>query len=299
MAAISWLPRGESTGTNVAAQGAFMKVCHHWDGPSAFCGATQPQLNVAARRCSHHFPFPEPASIFEALLNGGCLGDQAIATLFKRGVTQRGEWHLSGAVSENRGVRFVSANNFSDISVNWVGSNRLADGRRFKMFLLRQLLILAMVPLTMWSGMPHQACRCSNGEVHLFCPRLNQSQAAKDVAESAPPSCCASSKVEGQEFCCSGSQGTACCGSHTGDGSQKGAQCCAAGCKCTAIYVAPENSSIAKNVSVPDLTQFGLLAIPAPAIRLPRIAPVELSIRIDTGPRVPDDLIVLYERWLI
>ena len=167
------------------------------------------------------------------------------------------------------------------------------------MFFLRQLMILAMVPLTVWSGMPHQACRCSNGEIRLFCPRLNQSQAAADPSKSDSTSCCTQSKVEGRKSCCGGSRGVACCGSHDGDGSQKGAQCCAAGCQCTAVYVSPENSSVAKNVSVPDLTQFGLLAIPASAIRLPRFAPVELSIRIDTGPRVPDDLIVLYERWLI
>ena len=193
----------------------------------------------------------------------------------------------------------MSANNFSDISVSWIGSNRLVDGRQFKMFLLRQLLILAMVPLTMWSGMPHQACRCSNGEIRLFCPRLNQSQAAADQPKSDSTLCCASSKVESWKSCCGGSQGAACCGSHDSEGSQKGAQCCAAGCKCTAIYIAPDGSSVAKNVSVPELAQIALLAIPVPAICLPRFAPVDLSVQIDTGPRVPDDLIVLFERWLI
>ena len=185
----------------------------------------------------------------------------------------------------------MSAHDFSDISVVWVGSNRLADGRRFKMFFLRQLLILAMVPLTLWSGMPHQACRCSNGEIHLFCPRLNPSQAAAEPAGCVSPSCCTSSKGEGRKSCCGDSQN-----SH---GSQDGAKCCAAGCKCTAVYLAPEGSSVAKNVDVPKLTQFGLVAISASAIRLPRFAPADLSVRIDTGPRVPDDLIVLYERWLI
>lgn len=156
-----------------------------------------------------------------------------------------------------------------------------------------------MVPLTLWSGMPHQACRCSNGEIHLFCPRLNQSQAATDSADSASPFCCTSSMAEGRTSCCGGSQGATCCGSQDSDGSQNGAQCCAAGCKCTAVYLAPEGSFVAKNISIPELPQFGLMVIPASAIRLPRFAPVDLSVQIDTGPRVPDDLIVLYERWLI
>ena len=167
------------------------------------------------------------------------------------------------------------------------------------MFLLRQLLILAMVPLTMWSGMPHQACRCSNGEIHLFCPRLNQSQAAADQPKSDSTSCCTSPKVEGRKSCCGGSQGVTCCGSHAGDGRQNGVQCCAAECNCTAVYVSPENSSVAKNVSVSELTQFGLVAIPVSAIRLPRFALADLSVQIDTRPRVPDDLFVLFERWLI
>lgn len=171
------------------------------------------------------------------------------------------------------------------------------------MILLRQLMILALVPVTAWSGMPHVACRCSNGEVHLFCPRLNEAQAATEptaarqkLADSS--SCCKSPKNASSKSGCGSTEGGTCCGSQSSGSNDQGAGCCAAGCHCTAVYISFETGPTLKKVSVPELTQFVLAAAPVSVIRLPRVTRVDLG-SAETAPRVPDDLIVLYERWLI
>lgn len=161
------------------------------------------------------------------------------------------------------------------------------------MFLLRQLMILALMPLAVWNGMPHVACRCSNGEVRLYCPRLNQSQT---VADS--PACGNSSNGETHKSCCGAAQGKKCCGSQGSGTSHQGAECCAAGCRCTAVYIQSDVGPVLKVVSVPEWTQFALAVVPMSVVHFPRVTQVDLS-SIDTNPRVPDDLIVLYERWLI
>ena len=161
------------------------------------------------------------------------------------------------------------------------------------MFLLRQLMILALMPLAVWNGVPHVACRCSNGEFRLYCPKLNQSQA---VADSS--ACGNSSDGAVHKSCCGAAHGKKCCGAQASGTSHQGAECCAAGCRCTAVYIQSDVGSVLKVVNVSEWTQLALAVVPMSVVHFPRVTRVDLS-SIDTNPRVPDDLIVLCERWLI
>ena len=112
------------------------------------------------------------------------------------------------------------------------------------------------------------------------------------------PACGNSSNGETHKSCCGATQGKKCCGSQGSRTSHQGAECCAAGCRCTAVYIQSDVGSVLKVVNVPELTQFALAVIPMSVVHFPRVTRVDLS-SIDTNPRVPDDLIVLSERWLI
>lgn len=154
------------------------------------------------------------------------------------------------------------------------------------MTFFQRVMILALVPLTIWSGSPHLACRCSNGEIRLFCPRLTLQTSQRDSK------CSLASDASEYKLCCGG---VACCGSTS---NQEKAECCASGCRCTPILVQVHAGPTLKKVVVPELIQFELATTRVMEIRLPRVARVDLSI-LDVDQRVPDDLIVLCERWLI
>lgn len=159
-------------------------------------------------------------------------------------------------------------------------------------------MILALVPLTAWSGMPHVACRCSNGEVHLFCPRLNESSAKTEQAVTGPESGCQSAGQTDHKSCCASTAGGTRCGSQVNGSGEQGESCCAAGCRCTAVCLASEISSTVKKISSPEPTQFHWVSVPMAVSDRSRVTHVDLG-SIDAAPRVPDDLIVLCERWLI
>ncbi|MDB5347357.1 MAG: hypothetical protein JWP89_5734 [Schlesneria sp.] len=160
------------------------------------------------------------------------------------------------------------------------------------MTFLKQLLILAFVPLTAWSGMPHLACRCSNGEVRLFCPRMN-------LQTNKQSSCGSVADRSEQKSCCGRNNGACCSSSSSGKGSSsQRPECCVTGCRCTPVYLANETGPTLKKVVLPELVQLDFIAASITEFRQPRIVRVDLgTLKIDR--RVPDDLIVLCERWLI
>ena len=161
------------------------------------------------------------------------------------------------------------------------------------MTVLRQLMILAMVPLTLWSGTPQVACRCSTGEIRLFCPKLNQTLVAEDSA-----SCCAS-KTAGGHSCC-GTANSAKCLASTSDGSgDPGATCCSSGCACSRIVLPSDLVPVQTKAQVPEIVRCDW-AVVSRCLRaqIPSETRVDLS-SVETVPRVPDDLIILCERWLI
>lgn len=160
------------------------------------------------------------------------------------------------------------------------------------MIFLRQLMILALVPLTAWSGTPHVACRCSTGEVRLFCPKMYQSAASITSQAS-----CGSADSQ-QTSCCGMRVANGCCGSGKRSHHQKQSSCCADTCRCTPVILAADDSLKPKIDILPDLQQFELLPIIVCTLSQPQTTRVDLS-GIDTVTRVPDDLIVLTGHWLI
>ncbi|MDB5347414.1 MAG: hypothetical protein JWP89_5791 [Schlesneria sp.] len=160
------------------------------------------------------------------------------------------------------------------------------------MALLRQFLILALVPITAWGGMPHLACRCSSGEVRVFCSRMGQQ--SKDRVQVA---CSSDSSSRERKPCCRGN-GALCCTSSTSSSGLQGSECCASGCRCTPVYLQGDAGTTLKKVALPELVQLDLPATSIAQIQLPRIVKVDLG-TLRFQPRVPDDLIVLCERWLI
>lgn len=160
------------------------------------------------------------------------------------------------------------------------------------MSILQRLLILAIVPLAAWNGMPHVACRCSNGEIRLFCSQMNQQAKPRKAGATE----CISNSSE-RKSCCHGGEGT-CCSVPPADSSERKTECCAAGCQCTPICIQTDTSTLHKKIDLPDVIDFNLAVTPSIEVQLPRLPRVNCdSMGIDD--RVPDDLIVLCERWLI
>lgn len=156
------------------------------------------------------------------------------------------------------------------------------------MTVLRQLMILALVPVTAWSGTPHVACRCSSGEVRLFCPKLYDS-ASRSMSHAG---CCSTA---GQISCCVTG---GCCESGKKSPHQTEPSCCADTCHCTPVILAADASTKPKVENLPDIQQVEFLPITVCVICQPLVTRVDLS-GIDPIPLVPDDLVVLTGRWLI
>ena len=163
------------------------------------------------------------------------------------------------------------------------------------MSLFRLLTILILLPVTVVSGMPLVGCRCSNGEVRLFCPKLRAEQSRKASGEIA---CCETQKPAAQKSCCTGNQSTSCCGSKSSKSPSEGESCCADGCHCTPVLLIAEVGPKLTKACVPDVFQHVLANIAATEGILVRVARVEIS-RVESKPDVPIDRIVLFERFLI
>ena len=168
-------------------------------------------------------------------------------------------------------------------------------GRRFQMNLFRQLTILTLMPLVAWSGMPDVGCRCSNGEIRRNCPKLAQSTlvASSNTRASKSGNC---------QSCCGGNATTrSCCQSvkrATSQSENLPVSCCAENCRCMPVLLEGDGGARLNTpkASVPVPAEF--LPIPVAVVRLPRMTEVD-RVAIDTGPHESEDLIVLFERFLI
>ena len=70
------------------------------------------------------------------------------------------------------------------------------------------------------------------------------------------------------------------------------------GCHCTPVCLQAEINTNLKKVHFPEPAASDLAAIAVTAIQMPRLPQVDL-LPVGMPRRVPDDLIVLCERWLI
>src|SRR4051794_29837448 len=101
------------------------------------------------------------------------------------------------------------------------------------MSLIRLLTVLTLLPVTATSGLPHVACRCSNGDVHLFCPRLGQpAQKTLDVISHAYPT-----KKAVHKSCCGGMKAAKCPDSSSRGLLSENESLSTPGCRCAPVYL--------------------------------------------------------------
>lgn len=168
------------------------------------------------------------------------------------------------------------------------------DKRTIEMGLFRFLTILILLPVTVAIGTPLVGCRCSNGEVHLSCPKLRAEQSQKTAAAKTG---CGTQSRPSLKSCCSGKKNTSCCGSKSGKSSNEGQSRCAAVCHCTPVVLTVEIGPKLTKVSLPD--GFSNLANLATAAgNLVRDVSIDIS-RVQSKPDVPIDIVLVYERFLI
>lgn len=160
------------------------------------------------------------------------------------------------------------------------------------MNLFRLLTILILLPVTVVSGMPLVGCRCSNGEVHLSCPKLRAEQ-QKSATNTA---LCGTLKPAAQQSCCGDEPG--CCGSKSSESPSEGESCCAPGCRCTPVLLTAEIGPKLTKVCLPDVVQLDLATITAASSIQLHSVPVGLSC-VESKPDVPIDIVLLFERFLI
>jgi hypothetical protein len=151
----------------------------------------------------------------------------------------------------------------------------------------RQVFVVALAFLTIWNATPHIACLCSDGTVLLFCPKMNREAAANGTV----------ARSQAKKSCCSTMKSSACCCGE-GKAGEGSSECCTAGCRCTPVLIQGEMGPVTKKAATPVKLEFSVLAFSLPLARLPRITRPDLA-SLHPDPIVPDDLIVLCERWLI
>jgi hypothetical protein len=75
-------------------------------------------------------------------------------------------------------------------------------------------------------------------------------------------------------------------------------ECSATACRCTLIYLQNDTAPTLRKVVLPEFVQFALHIPSVTEYRRLRLERVDLGpLKVDR--RVPDDLIILCERWLI
>ena len=162
------------------------------------------------------------------------------------------------------------------------------------MNLFRLLTILTLLPMTATSGMPHVGCRCSNGEIRWYCPKLKAQQSQKSVEAT---SCCKSSKNTARTSCCGGSQGANCICTSSRNAKSDAESCCTDGCKCTPVLITSDVGPKIAKVSVPDL-QIHFANMADVTEVLVRVDRIDVS-PVDAAADVPINRVVHFERFLI
>lgn len=166
------------------------------------------------------------------------------------------------------------------------------------MSLLRQTMILVLMPLTAWTGMPQLACQCSTGEIRLNCSRLISSARARSIEKTPADSnrsCC--QRVAAVERVAK-STARSCCGTTKQSQASKQIGSTALECRCVAIVLTVASVPNAKFTCQIDSNPIGFVP------RTIGLAQAMFTMRSisnprDTGPPVSGDLIVFFERLLV
>lgn len=162
------------------------------------------------------------------------------------------------------------------------------------MIVLRQIMVIALMPVVAWTGMPQVACKCSTGEIRLSCPRLN-SASLNLPSQTSTAACCrptpAASRVNKP------AAGCCCCAVAKTQESQH-ATCSLRGCYCTRIVLAAGDLTITTIKGAASTGMFEFAQLPAFAIHLPQTVQSAVN-SFDTGPPPQNDINLVFQRLLI
>ena len=161
------------------------------------------------------------------------------------------------------------------------------------MIRFRQLLILLLMPIAAWSGLPRIGCRCSNGTVLRYCPMVSNPFVRKgmDCQETG-------AKTELHSCCCDSSETSDCYKGDSKPSSKNGSQSTLKSCCCSPILLGGPSRISIDAMNVPDLDRsldaFNLFeSVHFVCYTSQRI------VWTDTGPPATADLIVLLGHRLI
>ena len=161
------------------------------------------------------------------------------------------------------------------------------------MIRFRQLLILLLMPIAAWSGLPQIGCRCSNGTILRYCPMVSNPFVRKgmDCQETG-------TKAELRSCCCDSSETSDCCKGASKPSSKNGSQSTLKSCCCSPILLGGPSRISIDAIDVPDLNRsldvFNLFE------SVHFVYSTSLGrVWTDTGPPATPDLIVLLGHRLI
>lgn len=162
-----------------------------------------------------------------------------------------------------------------------------AGSIRMPMICFRRVLSLTLVLLSLCSGTPLPVCRCSNGDIRLFCPMRVHGSGKSECAD-----------------CCS--ETACCCGKladsspiRTTDADDLAQFGSASACGCSSLTLQPANRILANKVCVPGPLQFDQLLPSSSEARLSEGSSQGTIESVPPHNLPPPDLLVLFQRWLI
>ena len=161
------------------------------------------------------------------------------------------------------------------------------------MIRFRPLLILLLMPLAAWSGLPQIGCRCSNGTVLRYCPMVSNPFVRKgmDSQESE-------AKSEKHPCCCNSTKISDCCKGDSKTSSEYGRLCFLKSCCCTSVLLGGPSRTTIDAIEVPNQDQsFEALNLLESAHFV--CCALQELVWTDTGPPATADLIVLFSHRLI
>lgn len=159
-----------------------------------------------------------------------------------------------------------------------------------------RLMILMLMPVMAWQALPHLACRCSNGEVHLLCPKMTSRATS---AKSTDSRC--TSQGEPRKSCCNEKSSSNCCCStkaETANAGEPATSCSSRNCHCTPVYLDASNVTKTRIDCQTVVGQFEFVLTTTPVAHRLVLAPTQPR-AIDSGQPLAANRIVLFERFLI
>ena len=159
---------------------------------------------------------------------------------------------------------------------------------------LRQLLVLLLMPLSAWSGLPQVGCRCSNGDILTHCPKLSRALISIQVVNVAN-----TSTGNPHSCCCESVETSDCCRKASKQSKHNDPHCSAKACHCSAVLLDAPSRVSDNEVSLPDLNQRLVTLDLFVSLRLASLAHHGFAGTFITGPPKTTDLIVLLGHRLI